>query len=114
MITVSPVMGFLVGIRAVIAFAALAVARLAAAFLTWASNAMLAATLSSCAMPCVGAAERFWKMRGVATMAACSGCASGTLMISMRMSAELGFLSSGSWRQPPSSVGERTADDPEM
>src|SRR3954471_18329708 len=114
MMTVSPVIGFFVGIFAVIAFAALAVARFAAAFLTCISNCIMAATLSSCAMPWVGAAERFWKMRGVATTAACSGWASGTLMISMRISADAGFLSTGSPRQPASSLGERTDDEPEM
>ena len=39
-------------------------------------------------------------MRGELTIAACSGCASGTLMTSMRNSAEFGSLSGASSEQP--------------
>ena len=47
------------------------------------------------------------------TIAACSGCASGTLMTSMRKSAELGFLSGLSRTQPGSSASGRTPAEPE-
>ena len=53
-------------------------------------------------------------MRGVLTTAACSGWASGILMISMRMSAEFGSLSGAAVTHPGSSLGERTNDEPEM
>ena len=48
------------------------------------------AAMSSGASPCFGGATRSLKIRGELTIAACSGCASGTLMTSMRNSAELG------------------------
>ena len=53
-------------------------------------------------------------MRGELTMAACSGCASGTLITSMRNSAEFGSLSGAALEQPASSLGDRTRDEPEM
>ena len=53
-------------------------------------------------------------MRGELTMAACSGFATGTLMTSMRKSAEFGSFSGGASEQPGSSCVERTADEPEM
>src|SRR5438105_1378243 len=59
-------------------------------------------------------AVRSLKMRGELTIRACSGCATGTLMTSMRNSAELGFTSGASATQPGSSLGERTRDEPEM
>ncbi len=53
-------------------------------------------------------------MRGELTIAACAGFASGTLMTSMRKSAEFGSLSGRSRTQPGSSFGERTPAEPEM
>ena len=47
-------------------------------------------------------------------MAARSGCASGTLITSMRNSAELGSRSGVALTQPASSLGDRMPDDPEM
>ena len=47
-------------------------------------------------------------------MAACSGCASGTLITSIRNSAELGSCDGIAATQPGSSADERTWDDPEM
>ena len=46
------------------------------------------------------------------TIAACSGCASGTLITSMRKSDVLGLV--GSATQPGSSSAGRTDDVPEM
>ena len=54
------------------------------------------------------ARARSWKMRGELTIAACSGCASGTLMTSMRNSAMFGSSSGAASEQPGSSLGERT------
>ena len=54
------------------------------------------------------------KIRGELTIAACSGCASGTLMTSIRNFAEFGSWSGLALTQPASSLGERTADEPEM
>ena len=51
------------------------------------------AAMSSGASPCAAGAVRSLKMRGELTIAACSGCASGTLITSMRKSAEFGSLS---------------------
>ena len=48
---------------------------------------------SSGASPCRAGAVRSWKIRGELTIAACSGCARGTLMTSIRKSAVLGSLS---------------------
>ena len=64
------------------------------------------------ASPCVGGAVRSLKIRGELTIAARSGCASGTLMTSIRNRADLGS-SIGPLRHPGSSVGERTPADPE-
>ena len=61
-----------------------------------------------------GGATRSLKIRGELTIAACSGCASGTLMTSMRNSAELGSLSGVARTHPDSSLGERTPAEPEM
>src|SRR6476659_848627 len=47
-------------------------------------------------------------------MGACSGCAIGTLMTSIRNRAELGSRSGVALTQPASSLGERTLDEPEM
>ena len=89
---------------------------------TWAVNAPRAfasascfccAAMSSGASPCSGGAVRPWKMRGELTIAACCGLASGTLMTSMRKSAEFGSLSGASEEQPGSSLGERTPAEPE-
>ena len=52
-------------------------------------------------------------MRGEVTIFACSGCASGTLITSMRNSDEFGSLSGASLEQPGSSFGERTPAEPE-
>jgi hypothetical protein len=52
-------------------------------------------------------------MRGELTIAAASGRASGTLITSMRKSAELGSLSGASLTQPGSSLGDRTPAEPE-
>ena len=49
--------------------------------------------MSTCASPCRAGAMRSLKMRGELTIAACSGCASGTLITSMRNSAEFGSWS---------------------
>ncbi len=74
---------------------------------------LAAAAMSSGASPCLGGAVRPLKMRGAPTMAACSGCASGTLMTSMRKSALLGFESGGAATQPGSSAADRIGADPE-
>src|SRR5437660_735550 len=62
---------------------------------------------------CVGGAARESKIRGEATMAACCGVASGTLITSIRNSELLGFESGDSRTQPASSLGERTGAEPE-
>ena len=54
------------------------------------------------------------KIRGEDTIAACSGCASGTLMTSIRNRAEFGSSSGMAAEQPASSLGERTLEEPEM
>ena len=51
---------------------------------------------------------------GELTIAACSGCASGTLIASMRKSDVLGSFGSRTATQPGSSVGERGGAEPEM
>ena len=68
---------------------------------------------SSGARPWRGGSTRSLKMRGELTMAACAGFASGTLITSMRKSAELWSLSGVSRTQPGSSLGERTPAEPE-
>src|SRR3954463_7975068 len=52
-------------------------------------------------------------MRGEMTIAACSGCASGTLITSMRNRAELGSCDGSALEQPGSSLGDRTGADAE-
>src|SRR3954469_13442684 len=76
------------------------------------ANSLTAATLSSGASPCLGGFTRLLKIRGELTIAACSGCAIGTLMTSIRNSAELGSF--GAPMQPGSSLGDRTGAEPEM
>src|SRR5690348_17274557 len=71
------------------------------------------AAMSSGISPCRGGAVRPLKMRGELTMAACSGCATGTLITSMRNRALLGFESGAAATQPGSSLGERTGADPD-
>ena len=56
---------------------------------------------------------RSLKIRGELTIAACSGWASGTLMTSIRNSAEFGSWSGASLEHPGSSLGERTGAEPE-
>ena len=56
------------------------------------SNAFLFRAMSSGASPCSGGFTRSLKIRGELTTSACSGWASGTLMTSIRNSAELGSL----------------------
>ena len=80
-----------------------------------------AASIAACrraasagASPCVGAGARSLKIRGEDTMAARSGCASGTLITSIRNSALFGSSSGYSREQPGSSVGDRTPAEPEM
>jgi hypothetical protein len=53
-------------------------------------------------------------MRGELTIAAALGLSSGTLMTSMRNSAEFGSLSGVNDEQPESSSDDRTPDEPEM
>ncbi len=53
-------------------------------------------------------------MRGLLTIRACSGAASGTRTTSMRKSAELGSSSGSLSEHPASSLGERTGAAPEM
>src|ERR1700681_639461 len=79
-----------------------------------AAAAALAAATSSGDSPCLAGAVRLLKMRGELTIAACSGCANGTLMTSIRKSAEFGSLSRVSLLHPGSSLGERTPAEPEM
>src|SRR6185437_8445964 len=57
---------------------------------------------------------RSLKMRGELTIAACSGFANGTLITSIRNSAEFGSSLGFMREQPASSLGERTPADPEM
>ena len=78
-----------------------------------AAAACAAAAMSSGASAWVAASVRSSKIRGELTMLASSGCASGTLMTSMRNSAEFGSWSGASFEQPESSFGERTPADPE-
>ncbi len=75
--------------------------------------AFAAAAMSSGASPCWGGATRSWKMRGELTIRACSGCANGTWITSIRNSAEFGFESGGAPEHPASSLGDRTGADPD-
>jgi hypothetical protein len=78
-----------------------------------AASAAALAAASSGVSPWRAGAVSPLKMRGEVTIAAAFGLASGTLMTSMRKSAEFGFWS-GAWRtQPGSSLGERTLAEPE-
>ena len=52
-------------------------------------------------------------MRGELTIRACSGCASGTWITSIRNNVVLGFESTGAAEHPGSSLGERTGADPD-
>ncbi len=52
-------------------------------------------------------------MRGWLTRSAISGCASGTLMTSMRKSDEFGLFSGARSEQPDSSASGRMPDEPE-
>ena len=52
-------------------------------------------------------------MRGEFTIRACSGCANGTWMTSIRNSAEPGFESGGALEHPASSLGDRTGAEPD-
>src|SRR5436853_2561831 len=70
--------------------------------------AFAAAAMSSGASPWRAGATRSWKMRGEFTIRACSGCANGTWMTSIRNSAEPGFESGGALEHPASSLGDRT------
>src|SRR3954451_13167949 len=70
--------------------------------------------LSAGPSPCLGGATRLSKIRGELTMAACSGCASGILMTSMRNQAELGSLVGIAATQPDSSLEDRTGEEPEI
>ena len=80
-----------------------------------APRALAAATsaLSCGAEPCDSTAARSLKMRGELTIAACSGCASGTLMTSMRKRAVLGSCSGLAFEQPANSLGDRAGAEPE-
>jgi hypothetical protein len=73
-----------------------------------------AVALSSGVSPCEGGATRLSKIRGELTIAACSGCATGTLITSIRNQAVFGSTFGIAALQPASSPGERTAEDPEM
>ncbi len=72
------------------------------------------AALSAGVSPCAFGATRLSKIRGELTIAACSGWATGTLMTSMRNQAVLGSCDGIAAVHPASSLGERTADEPEM
>src|SRR3954470_1662974 len=78
------------------------------------ASAFASSALSAGVSPCLGGATRLLKIRGELTMAACSGCASGTLMTSIRNQAELGSLLGIPAVQPGSSRAERTGEEPEM
>ena len=90
---------------------------------TWATNPPLAlasatsflcSAMSSGVSPCFGGSTRSWKIRGELTIAACSGCATGTLMTSIRNRAEFGSCDGIAATQPGSSLSERTCEEPEM
>ena len=78
------------------------------------ATSLALSALSTSDSPCRAGFVRSLKMRGELTIAACSGCASGTLMTSMRKSAELGSSFGSALEQPGSSFGERTREEPEM
>src|SRR6266566_5199153 len=69
--------------------------------------------VSSGVSPCERAWVRSLKIRGELTIRACSGCASGTWITSIRNNAELGFESGGALEHPASSLGDRTGADPD-
>ena len=69
--------------------------------------------MSSGASACEPVAFRPAKMFARLTIAACSGCASGTLMISMRISDEFGFWSGASLMHPASSPSGRIPEEPD-
>jgi hypothetical protein len=79
-----------------------------------AASSLAASALSAGVSPCDGGAVRFSKMRGELTIAACSGCATGTLMTSIRNHAVLGSSLGIAATQPSSSLGDRTTEEPEM
>jgi hypothetical protein len=58
------------------------------------ARAARTSSISACDAPCVAGAVRSLKMRGELTIAACSGCASGTLITSMRNFTEFGSFGS--------------------
>src|SRR5690242_4174457 len=68
--------------------------------------------VSATATPCVGGAVRSLKIRGELTIFACSGCANGTRMTSMRKSAVLGSVMSPP-SQPAISLVDRTRASPD-
>jgi len=78
-----------------------------------ARSARAAAAMSSGASPWRAGATRSWKMRGELTIAARSGCDSGTLMTSMRNCAVFGLSVMLPWLHPGNSSAERTPADPE-
>ena len=78
------------------------------------SAARLAAARSCLVSPWRGGASRSLKIRGELTIAACSGCATGTLMTSIRNSAEFGSSDGSESVHPASSLDERTREVPEM
>jgi len=69
--------------------------------------------VSAGATPCVAGAARSLKMRAVLTIFACSGCATGTRMISTRKSALFGSVTPPASAQPAISFDERTGARPE-
>jgi len=69
--------------------------------------------VSAYATPCEDTATRSLKMRGLLTIRACSGCASGTRITSMRNSALFGSVVSFPVLHPGSSVLERTGASPD-
>jgi hypothetical protein len=75
------------------------------------STILRCAARSSGASPCAWGLVSPVKMRGELTIAACSGWATGTLMTSMRNSAEFGSCAAAT--HPASSWSERTGPDPE-
>src|SRR5436853_6848118 len=72
-----------------------------------------AARESATSSPCRAGAARSLKIRGEVTIFACSGCANGTWITSIRNSAEFGFESGGAPEHPASSLGDRTGADPD-
>src|SRR5882724_1814417 len=72
-----------------------------------------AARESARSSPCRAGTARSLKIRGELTIRACSGCANGTWITSIRNSAEFGFESGGALEHPASSLGDRTGADPD-